>query len=69
MIQTDTLTTLFHHNRWANLRLLEQCAALTDDQLDATLVGAYGSIRDTLQHIATAERSYRCSDNLLDSRL
>lgn len=59
IVQTDdTLTTLFHHNRWANLRLLEQCAALTGDQLDATLIGAYGSIRDTLQHIATAERSY-----------
>lgn|GEM_PF-418353 len=58
MIQPDTLTTLFHHNRWANLRLLERCAALTGDQLDATLVGTYGSIRDTLQHIATAERSY-----------
>lgn len=58
MNQTDTLATLFQHNRWANLRLLEQCAALTSEQLDATLIGAYGSIRDTLQHIATAERSY-----------
>ena len=54
----DTLTTLFHHNRWANLRILEVCAALTDEQLDATIVGTFGSIRDTLQHIATAERSY-----------
>ena len=54
----DTLTTLFQHNRWANLRLLEQCAGLTDAQLDATLAGTYGSIRDTWQHLATAERSY-----------
>lgn len=58
MIHSDTLTTLFHHNRWANQRLLDQCATLTGDQLDATLIGAYGSIHDTLQHIATAERSY-----------
>jgi uncharacterized damage-inducible protein DinB len=58
MNPTDTLTTLFCHNRWANVRILERCAGLTDDQLDATIVGAYGSIRDTLQHIVTAERSY-----------
>jgi len=58
MNKTDTLTTMFHHNRWANLRMLEQCAALTAEQLEATMTGAYGSIRDTLQHIVTAERSY-----------
>jgi len=58
MNPTDTLTTLFRHNRWANVRILERCAGLTDEQLAATIVGAYGSIRDTLQHIVTAERSY-----------
>jgi uncharacterized damage-inducible protein DinB len=58
MNTTDTLTTLFRHNRWANVRILERCAGLTAEQLDATIVGAYGSIRDTLQHIVTAERSY-----------
>lgn len=54
----DTLTILFRHNRWANLRLLEICAGLTDGQLETTVVGTYGSIRDTLQHLVTAERSY-----------
>ena len=54
----DTLTTLFQHNHWANLRILEICADLTDEQLDASLEGTYGSIRETLQHIVTAERSY-----------
>ena len=58
MNPTDTLTTLFRHNRWANLRLLERCAGLSDEQLDATLLGTFGSIRDTLQHIVIAERSY-----------
>jgi len=58
MNTTDTLTTLFRHNRWANERILERCAGLTAEQLDATIVGAFGSIRDTLQHIVTAERSY-----------
>lgn len=54
----DTLTTLFSHNLWANLRLLEQCAALSSEQLDAAISGAYGSIWDTLQHIVIAEQSY-----------
>jgi uncharacterized damage-inducible protein DinB len=58
MNTTDTLTTLFGHNLWANVRILERCAGLTAEQLDATIAGAYGSIRDTLQHIVTAERSY-----------
>jgi uncharacterized damage-inducible protein DinB len=55
---TDTLTTLFRHNLWANERLIELCAGLSDEQLDATLLGTFGSIRDTLQHIVSAERSY-----------
>ncbi|KAA3643355.1 MAG: DUF664 domain-containing protein [Chloroflexi bacterium] len=54
----DTLTTLYSHNLWANLRLLERCAELTDEQLDATILGSYGSIRETLEHIVKAERSY-----------
>lgn len=55
---TDTLTTLFRHHRWANLRLLETCAALTEEQLAATVPGTFGSIRDTLEHIVTGEQSY-----------
>ncbi len=54
----DTLTTLFSHNLWANLNLLEVCKKLTDEQLDSTLDGTYGSIRETFQHIARAERAY-----------
>ena len=58
MAHPDTLTTLFGHHRWANLRLLACCAPLSDAQLDATLLGGYGSIRETLQHIVSAEQSY-----------
>lgn len=58
MKSTDTLTTLFDHNLWANLRLIERCSGLTAEQLDATIPGAFGSIRDTLQHIVTSEQSY-----------
>ena len=58
MKAADTLTTLFSHNLWANLRLFERCAELTSEQLDATISGAFGSVHDTLQHIVTAEQSY-----------
>jgi uncharacterized damage-inducible protein DinB len=58
MKPTDTLTTLFDHNLWANLLLLERCSALSSEQLNATISGAYGSIRDTLQHIVTGEQLY-----------
>jgi uncharacterized damage-inducible protein DinB len=54
----DTLTTMFGHHRWANLQLLELCSGLSDEQLDATLIGGFGSIRDTLRHIVRGEQSY-----------
>ena len=58
MEKTDLLTTIFSHNLWANQRMLEECAKLSDEQLDATLSGTYGTIRDTLVHITTAEQGY-----------
>jgi uncharacterized damage-inducible protein DinB len=52
------LARLFEHHRWANLRLVDACRDLTDAQLDATVAGTYGSIRDTLMHVAGAEQRY-----------
>lgn len=54
----SVLTTLFSHNTWANMKLLDFCAGLDDEQLDATIIGCYGSIRDTLVHIIASEVSY-----------
>lgn len=54
----SALVSLLEHNTWANLALLETCAGLNDDQLDATGSGAYGSIRDTMLHLAAAEERY-----------
>jgi uncharacterized damage-inducible protein DinB len=58
MQRTDTLTTLYKHHLWANLRLLEQCKQLSSEQMEATIPGAQGTLHDTLQHIVNAERSY-----------
>lgn len=52
------LAEMFAHNRWANLRVADACASLTDAQLDATVPGTAGTIRHTLMHIAGAEQRY-----------
>ena len=54
----NNLVVLFKHNLWANLQILDTCEKLTDEQLDATFPGTYGSIRDTLVHITGAEERY-----------
>ena len=52
------LGALFQHNAWASLKLLDFCASLSEEQLNATSVGTYGSIRDTLVHLIEGEISY-----------
>jgi uncharacterized damage-inducible protein DinB len=55
---SEILVELFKHNAWANARLLDVCAGLSDEQLDASVPGTYGSVRSTLVHIVGAEASY-----------
>ena len=55
---TDLATDFFRQNEWATLRLIEVCRGLDDEQLGATAVGTYGSIRDTLRHLVAAEAGY-----------
>ena len=53
------LEKLFEHNNWANLRIIEACSKLSDEQLDAepqTVV--MGTIRDTLTHLVVAQHGY-----------
>lgn len=52
------LSDFFKYNLWANMRLLDACATLTEAQLDATTVGVYGSIRETLHHMFGSEEGY-----------
>lgn len=57
-IEFNTLQTIFRHNLWANSSLFEKCTQLSEEQLSSSVIGVYGSIFDTLEHIANAERSY-----------
>ncbi|HEV2074299.1 MAG TPA: DinB family protein [Thermomicrobiales bacterium] len=52
------LVKLFEHNQWANLRAVDASVHLTDAQLDATVQGTAGTVRDTMMHIAGAEQRY-----------
>lgn len=54
----EILTALFEHHTWANLRLIDACAGLTEEQLDAGASGTFGSVRETLVHIVANEEAY-----------
>jgi uncharacterized damage-inducible protein DinB len=52
------LADAFGHHVWATLRLIDACAALPDEQLQATAPGTYGSILDTFRHLVASDRHY-----------
>jgi uncharacterized damage-inducible protein DinB len=54
----EVLGYFFRQNLWANLRLIEACRGLTDDQLDFQVAGTLGSLRQALLHILAAEARY-----------
>ena len=55
----SVLVKLFEHNHWANLQILQTCAALSDEQLNAEPDSTTkGSIRATLQHMMESQQSY-----------
>jgi uncharacterized damage-inducible protein DinB len=55
---TVGLPDFFRYNLWANQRLLDACEQLSDEQLDATMNGIFGSVRGTLMHLFSSEEGY-----------
>lgn len=53
-----TLEEAYRYNRWANLHLLDVCAKLSDEQLQLTAPGTYGTIASTFLHVLAAEQRY-----------
>ena len=53
-----SVETFFRQSACSSERLIEVCAQLTDDQLDAPGDGSYGSIRETLLHLLSTEQYY-----------
>lgn len=54
-MNTADILFQFDYNRWANARLLEAVASLTNEQFLKELGSSYSSVRDTLTHILAAE--------------
>ena len=55
---SDFLVQALRYNRWANLQLLDVCSSFTDEQLELSSTGTYGTIRATWMHILAAEQGY-----------
>ena len=49
---------MFDQNNWANVHLVRFCSGLDDEQLDSGSEGNYGTVRETLLHIARAQDRY-----------
>jgi uncharacterized damage-inducible protein DinB len=53
----DALTG-FAYNRWANERVLEAAGELSDEELNRSLGGSFGSIKGVLRHLLWGERGW-----------
>ena len=49
------LKELFDYSYWANQQLFRVLSTLSDEQFTSTIAGSYGSIRNTMVHILSAE--------------
>lgn len=65
-MQTAELQTLFDYNYWANERILQAAANVSDAQFVAPAVQSHASLRGTLVHTLTAEWMWRvrCQEGL-----
>lgn len=55
---TSLLSDAFRHHVWATEVILDTCAGLSDEQLNAPAPGTYGPIIETLRHIVQADSFY-----------
>jgi uncharacterized damage-inducible protein DinB len=54
----ELLIEAFRYNKWANLHLLDVCEKLSEEQLQLTAPGTYGTIAATFLHLFSAEQRY-----------
>lgn len=57
-IAKSVTVALFHQNTWANLQLIDACAALPAEHMNLTAPGTFGTIRHTLTHLVANEEHY-----------
>jgi len=51
----EDVRLLFEYDCWANHRMLDACAPLTEEQFQCNLGGSFASLRGTLVHIIACE--------------
>jgi uncharacterized damage-inducible protein DinB len=49
------LETMFDYGYWANRKLFEVISQLTPEQFTQSVAGSYGSVRNTMVHVLSAE--------------
>ena len=52
----DQVRSLIDYNEWANLRILDSVAGLTEEQLDSQSSASFETIRGSITHILRAQR-------------
>ena len=51
MVTPELLRVLFQYNLWADRRLMDACAPLTNEQFTRELGSSFGSVSGTLAHL------------------
>jgi uncharacterized damage-inducible protein DinB len=54
-MRVEDLERLYDYSYWANTKLLQVISRLTPEQFTQPVAGSYGSIRNTLVHVLSAE--------------
>ena len=57
-MNSSLLGDAFAHHIWATERLIDECGALTAEQLQTPAPGTYGPILGTLRHLVSADAWY-----------
>ena len=55
MVTPELICFLFQFNQWADTRMLDTCASLTNEQFTRNLGSSFSSVRDTVAHLYGAE--------------
>jgi len=65
------LEVLYDYSYWANRKLFDVIAQLTPEQFTQAVAGSYGSIRNTMVHVLSAEAGWldRCGGPKRGARL
>jgi uncharacterized damage-inducible protein DinB len=70
-MRVSDLEHLYDYNYWANKKLFDVVAQLTPEQFTQSVAGSYGSVRNTLVHVLSAEWGWldRCGGPARGERL